>query len=64
MAIAPRPQPKPDSVQAPKLAPPLPKMPPPSGQLSVIIMSPAPFPSTKGVFSPKRERQDRRDREE
>jgi hypothetical protein len=46
------------------LAPPLPKTPPPSEQLSVIIYTPNPFPSTEGVFSPKYEDQDRGDREE
>lgn len=64
MSIAPRPQLKQADAQARKLAPPLPKTPPRSGQLSVIIMSPNPFPSTKSVISPKRERQDGSDRQE
>jgi hypothetical protein len=61
---APRPQPKIEDAQPPKLAPPLPKTPPRAEQLSVIIMSPNPFPSTKRVISTKRKRQDGGERQE
>lgn len=51
----PSPNPKATYAQSvpPKVAPPLPKMPPP-GEPTIIIMSPNPFPSKKGVFSPKK----------
>jgi hypothetical protein len=50
-----RPTPKPVNAQDPsKPAPPLPKTPPPSAQQTIIVRTPSPFPSTKGVYSPPR----------
>ena len=53
-ATNPRPQPQPAKSATAKRLPPLPKTPPPSPP-SIIYVTPNPFPSKEGVFSPSPE---------